>query len=377
MTNKLADLETPCLLIDKQRLVKNIDRMTAATEKRGISQRPHLKSAKSVDVAKMVVGRNGTGATVSTLVEAESFSEAGITDLLYSNAIVPQKLDRAARLLAEGVDLKVVVDNVEMAERIAAYSKTSGVAFPVLIELDMDGHRSGIRPEDTERLLAVAEILASEDLLCGVMAHAGKSYALTDKTAIENLAREEEAAALQAASSLKNAGYRCDIVSVGSTPTALADIDCLGATEMRAGTCIFFDLVQRGVGVCDFEDIVMSVLTTVTGINRETNRIITDSGWMSLSRDRGTSKQKEDFFYGQVCLEDGTVLPDFLVLDTQQDHGILGFRSGVEKTVPEFEIGTLLRILPNHVCATAAQHSRYFVTNEDNEVEATWSRIIG
>ncbi|MFD1158708.1 alanine racemase [Roseovarius aestuarii] len=375
MTTKLTDLETPSLLIDKGRLIANIGRMTAATEKRGISQRPHLKSAKSVDVAKLIVGKNGSGATVSTLFEAEEFAKVGITDLLYSNAIVPQKFKRAAALVTDGVDLKVVVDNVDMADRLQKFCKETGVSFSVLIELDMDGHRSGVRPEDTDRLLAVAAILSEGGLLSGVMAHAGKSYALTDAAAIEDLAREEEAAALQAAAHLRNAGYRCDIVSVGSTPTALADIECLGATEMRAGTCMFFDLVQRGVGVCTFDDIAMSVLTTVNGVNRETNRIITDSGWMSLSRDRGTSKQKEDFFYGQVCLEDGTVLPDLVVLDTQQDHGIIGYRAGIEKTVPEIELGTLLRILPNHVCATAAQHTKYFVVDENNEVEAIWPRI--
>jgi D-serine deaminase-like pyridoxal phosphate-dependent protein len=376
MATKLSEIETPCALIDRARLIANIERMTAVANSRGITQRPHLKSAKSVDVAKLVVGQSGGRATVSTLVEAEVFGRAGSTDLLYSNAIVPQKFARAAGLLSEGIDLKVVVDSIDMAKRLASYSKEFGVQFSVLIELDMDGHRSGVRPADTERLLAVAAILSDQGLLCGVMAHAGKSYGLSDQASIDALAREEEDTAVKAAEKLRDAGYRCDIVSIGSTPTALADIRSEGATEIRAGTSMFFDLVQRGVGVCTFENIAMSVMTTVSGVNKETNRIITDSGWMSLSRDRGTSKQTEDFYYGQVCLEDGTVLPDLVVLDTQQEHGIIGYRPGNEKLVPAFEIGTLLRILPNHVCATAAQHTKYHVVNDDNEVDAIWPRII-
>lgn len=373
---KLCELETPCLLIDRARLLANIRRMSAAAKRRGAAQRPHFKTSKSLDVAKLVIGNERIGATVSSLIEAEIFGRAGITDLLYSNAIVPQKLKRVAGLLSEGIDLKIVVDNTDMAEQISKFSVESGVSFSVLIELDIDGHRSGVPPEDSERLLEVAAALSEHGLLCGVMAHAGKSYSLTNPVSIETLAREEEAAAMQAAAKLIDAGFCCDIVSVGSTPTALAEIKSEGVTEVRAGTCMFFDLVQRGVGVCTFDDIAMSVLTTVNGINSETNRIITDSGWMSLSRDRGTSKQREDFFYGQVCQEDGTVIPDLVVLDTQQDHGIIGYLPGVEKTVPKLEIGALLRILPNHVCATAAQYTKYHVIDDKNKVDAIWPRII-
>lgn len=236
----INSLETPCLIVDHDRLVNNLKRMEDVAASRGVALRPHLKTTRSLSIARLAVSNSAPMATVSTLKDAEAFGQEGITDILYSNAIVPQKLPYAAKIRSNGINLKVVLDSVEMATKLCKFVETSGAKISALIELDMDAHRSGVRPEDAEQLIAIGAVLSKQGLLGGVMAHAGKSYALNTPASIERIAREEELAACLAAKTLRNAGYECEIVSVGSTPTALTDIPNEGITEIRAGTYMFF-----------------------------------------------------------------------------------------------------------------------------------------
>jgi D-serine deaminase-like pyridoxal phosphate-dependent protein len=137
-------------------------------------------------------------------------------------------------------------------------------------------------------------------------------------------------------------------------------------------------LVQAGVGVCTPDDIALSVLTTVIGHQKERGLMIVDAGWMALSRDRGTAAQPIDQKYGLVCDIEGNVLEGLLVLDANQEHGIVGMREGSAARLPELPVGTRLRILPNHACATAAQHSAYHVVQGgDPSIRALWPRFGG
>ncbi|KLN62019.1 alanine racemase [Kiloniella spongiae] len=377
MSNKIHDLDTPCLLLDRDRLETNLERMKKVATSRSTLLRPHLKTSKSLEVASLALKASGGGATVSTLKEAEVLGRSGAVDLLYAVAISPQKLKRVAGLRAEGIDLKVVVDNVEMAEHLSAFYEQTGQTIPTLIELDLDGHRSGVRPEDSIQLLAIGRELDRYQQLRGVMAHAGESYALSDPADLQHSADNEAKSACAAAQTLCNSGLPCPIVSIGSTPTALMGTSYEGVTELRAGVFMFFDLVQSGVGVCRKDDIALSVLSTVISTNPDASRLVIDAGWMALSRDRGTASQAEDYGYGQVCLPDGIILTDVLVLDAQQEHGIIGVRRGSSACLPKLSIGDQLRILPNHACATAAQHGAYHVINKQAEVEAIWPRFSG
>ena len=154
----LDSLPTPCLLLDQARLARNAERMRARTAGLGVTFRPHLKTAKSVDAAMYILGTPPGPATVSTLKEAEVFGAAGITDLLYAVCISPQKLDRVDRLRQSGVDLKIILDFTEAAKAVAAHGRKTGAPLPVLIEIDVDDHRSGVHWNDRDTLLAIAEI---------------------------------------------------------------------------------------------------------------------------------------------------------------------------------------------------------------------------
>jgi D-serine deaminase-like pyridoxal phosphate-dependent protein len=191
------------------------------------------------------------------------------------------------------------------------------------------------------------------------------------------MAERERAAVVRCAEDLRAAGLPCPIVSVGSTPTATYSERLDGVTEVRAGVYMFFDLFMAGLGVCSIDDIALSVLTSVIGHQAERNWIITDAGWMAMSRDRGTAKQRVDQGYGLVCDLGGRPIDDLIVAETNQEHGIVASRSGAAIDLERFPVGTLLRILPNHACATAAQHPQYHVIAGEPVVEATWPRFSG
>lgn len=375
---RFANLITPSLLLDEAKMMRNIDRLENHAQVLSVSLRPHLKTAKSVDVARRLLPGGDGPATVSTLAEAEMFSAAGVRDILYAVGIAPQKLPRVVALRSSGCDLSVILDNVVQAEEVAKASREAGGPVPVLIEIDSDGHRGGLRPDDP-LLINIGRILHEGGAeLRGVMTHAGESYNVVGNEAHAKFAEIERAAAVDAAKALRAANLPCPVVSVGSTPTAHAARNLTGVTELRAGVYVFFDLVMAGIGVCEQDDIALSVLTSVIGHQHDRGWVLVDAGWMAMSRDKGTVDQDVDQGYGVVCDEAGNILSDLILSSANQEHGIITRRSGATTSIPDLPVGTRLRILPNHACATAAQHSHFNVIPAEPDCALIeWPRFGG
>ena len=374
----ITELDTPCLVLDEDRMRTNIARLRARLTRLGVPLRPHLKTAKSVDIARLVMSGPGGPAAVSTLREAEVFAAAGVTDMLYAVGIAPQKLDRAVTLRRSGVDLCVVLDSVAQVRAVAEAARAAKDRIPALIEIDCDGHRAGIRPGDP-KLIEIGRMLHDGGAeLRGIMAHAGESYACRSVAALEDAAEQERAAAVGCAEMLRSAGLPCPVVSIGSTPTAHFARQLDGVTEVRAGVFVLFDLVMAGIGVCATSDIALSVLASVIGHRADRGWTLVDAGWMALSRDRGTARQPLDQGYGLVCDLDGRPFPDLIVTEANQEHGIIAVRPGRVTRAPQLPVGTKVRILPNHACATGAQHDCYHVvTGGSQRVSAEWQRFRG
>lgn len=379
-TCSLSDLPTPCLLLDLQRMRRNIDRLAQHLASLKGILRPHVKTNKCIEVTgEILAGGHVRGITVSTLQEAEYFFAHGCSDILYAVGIVPAKLAAVADLTRRGCDLKIVLDSVEIAAAVAADSARRQVIHRVMIELDSDGHRSGVRFDD-DRLLDIARIIAGSPYceLVGVMTHAGESYHCRDAQSLLALARQERDTSVAAAERIRAAGLACPVVSIGSTPTALAIDNLDGVTEVRAGVYVFFDLVMAGIGVCDVSEIALSVLVSVSGYQKERNLAITDGGWMALSRDRGTQGQAVDYGYGAVLDSEGWPVDDLVVSSASQEHGMISRRdSDAPLPYEQLPLGGLLRILPNHACATAAQFDEFVVVDDHNRVIGRWSRTRG
>lgn len=373
----LQTLNTPAALIDVGRMRHNIGRMQAHLDALGVRFRPHVKTTKCTHVVDAQIAAGAQGVTVSTLKEAEQFFAHGIRDIVYAVGMVPAKLGQALALRRQGCDLKLVTDSLPAAHAIAEFGRAHGERFEVWIEVDVDGHRSGI-PPDAGLLIDVGRALVDGGLvLGGVLAHAGSSYEYSTPEALAAIAEQERSRTVRAAERLRAAGLPCPVVSIGSTPTALAARHLDGVTEVRAGVYVMFDLVMHNIGVCDLSDIALSVLTTVIGHQEEKGWAIVDAGWMAMSRDRGTQRQARDFGYGQVCAEHGDVLGDYVMSAANQEHGIVS-RAGTPDSgiAQRFPIGTRLRILPNHACATGAQHPEYQAIGDDGSAQA-WPRFYG
>jgi D-serine deaminase-like pyridoxal phosphate-dependent protein len=373
----LAALDTPCLLLEPARLARNLDRMSARARALGVHLRPHLKTAKSHEVARRATEGEFGGITVSTLHEAEYFLAGGFTDLLYAVGIVAGKLPRAARLVQAGANLTLILDSIEAAGEVAAFAAAQAVAFRVLIEIDTGEGRSGVLP-DAPGLIGIGRALDRPPYcrLDGVMTHAGHSYGARDLATVARIAEGERAGAVRAAERLRAAGLPAPVVSVGSTPTALHAGHLDGVTELRAGVYMFGDLFQAQIGSCAVEDLAVSVLATVTGHRRDAGHLLIDAGGLALSKDRSTADAPQDCGFGLLVREDGTPFAQELkVVRVYQEHGLVRATAG-DLPFDALPVGARVRVLPNHVCMTAAMYDRYHLV-EGGRLVGEWTRTNG
>jgi D-serine deaminase-like pyridoxal phosphate-dependent protein len=371
----LAELETPCLLLDIDRLERNCQRMLARADALGVRLRPHLKTAKSVEVARRATGGGRDGITVSTLKEADHFAGHGYSDIVCAAAIVPAKLAHAARI-AQTCDLVLVTDAHEVVREAARFAAANDCSFSFLVEIDCGEHRSGLPATEPAVVELARAIHASPQLrFRGVLTHAGHSYGTDDPGEVAKIAAIERDAAVTAAARIRDAGVPCEIVSVGSTPTVLHAEHLRGVTEARAGIYMLWDLAQLSRNICREDEIAVSVLASVIGHNRQGRAIILDAGALALSKDIGANKYLPGAGYGYLCDPHSLVRLGTLAVDVvHQEHGTVAVDD--EAWFERLAVGSLVRILPNHACLTCAGYEVYQVMRGGAVVDR-WSRING
>lgn len=375
---RLSDVRTPALVLDRRVVERNTQAMAARAKTHGLRLRPHLKTAKCVEVAKLATAGQFGGITVSTLAEAEFFAAAGFRDITYAVGLSASKFDDVARLRREGVELKVLVDAIETARALADFARGHALRLEAFIEIDCGYGRAGVEPEADELVLLGKALNQPPFLmLAGVLTHAGQSYHAKGEAAIQAAAAEEREAVRRAATRLVAAGLPCPVLSIGATPTATLGNSFDGATELRPGNYVFYDLTMHSLGVCRLEDIAVSVLATVTGHHRKGGHVLIDAGFMALSKDLGAHDFLPDAGLGYVMDERCRGrLPGLSVTGVSQEHGKIAVRS--EADFERLPIGARVRILPNHVCATAATYAHYHVVEGASDVvEARWARCSG
>lgn len=373
-TPALDCLPTPCLVLDQEKLAANLARMAAVIAARGVRLRPHLKTAKCAQIAHLAAP-GGSPITVSTLREAEYFAHHGWRDIFYAIGLGPGKLPRAAALVRAGTQLVTMVDSLAAAAAVAEFAREAKLPFRTVIEIDCGEHRGGVAP-DSGDLLTIALLLGP--YFVGVATHGGQSYAALKLSAQAVVAKAEAAAVRQAAGLLHGAGFVCEMVSVGSSPTALATVDLAGITEFRAGVYMFWDLFQAGLGACAVSDIALTVLAEVIGRPADRpNEFLIDAGAFALSKDISTAAlaPKKNAGYGWICGVDGIHQPGLRVSRVWQEQGLVV--SDQPLPAEAFPIGSQVRVLPNHACPTAAAHDRYFVVDGQQQVIAEWPRVNG
>jgi D-serine deaminase-like pyridoxal phosphate-dependent protein len=372
MQMRLEELNTPCAALDLGRLTNNLHRMRDIAHQHGLRLRPHLKTAKSEEVARLATADEFGGITVSTVREVQYFASRGFGDITYAVCAVPAKVSALADLCREhpALHVSLLVDNPAV---IAAVDEAAGDGvFDVLIEIDSGEHRSGLEPGDGD-LLRVAQAVAraSHLRLAGVLTHGGHSYEASSRAELVAIAEQERLAVVDAAQHLCQGGFTVGTVSLGSTPTCLNAESFAGVTEIRPGVYMFHDLVQAGLGCCTTDDIALSVVATVISHQRSRSRLIIDAGALALSKDLGVRGYVQGIGYGLVAdLDSGQPVGDLHVSRVDQEHGYIDGDIDFES----LPVGAKVRVLPNHACLTAAPYSQFFV-HEGAEIRHRWDRI--
>ncbi len=377
----LDDLPTPALILDLDRVERNCERMIGRATGLGVQLRPHMKTAKSVGVARLATREQSAGITVSTVAELEYFAEAGFRDITYAVGVAGHKIPALAALQrCHGVRISLLVDNLPAITDVAQRAESLGESFAILLEIDCGGGRGGVLADGPDLLTLGHAARATSSLsLAGVLTHAGQSYDAASVQSIRAIAEVERAAVTLAASRLRAEGIDVPVVSVGSTPTAIHAASLAGVTEMRPGVYTLFDLAQVALGSCTVDDIAVSVLATVIGHNPRSQRILIDAGALALSKDLSGNTQTKRVGYGLVCPKSGGRPVDHLyVAGAHQEHGLIAGSRSFEELARDYPIGTRLRVIPNHACLTAAPYDRYYlVRGSDTRVAGVWPKLTG
>ncbi len=355
-------MDTPSVLVDETRLIRNLREIATQAAHYGKRLRPHIKTHKTIEIAARQRELGAAGLTVAKLGEAEVYADAGFDDLLICYPLVGQlKLARLAAL-AQRVAVSTVVDDAGAAAETSAAMLRAGLRLDVLLKLDVGMHRVGVTDNDVERLAVTVAGLAGLRLR-GVCIHEGSVYGEPDPARRRSVARDQVQRLVRTAQRLRERGLPIDVVSCGATPSFRDVVDIEGVTEVRPGNYVFYDAMQVALGVVEPERCALSVLATVVS-HAAPSRGIIDAGAKALSLDRGA--------HGLSLLEGyGTILgrPDVRLEGLSEEHGWLRLAGDSPVT-----IGDRLRILPNHACAVVNNFDRLTVIR-DNTPVGEWNVV--
>lgn len=355
---KLHEIPTPAFVIDRARLVRNLDRMRSKAARSSVVFRPHVKTHKSPEIAKLGFGGNTGPITVSTLAEAERFADAGFDDITYAFPIAIDKLERAASL-ARRIRLHLLFDHRDALDAATAFARANDVRLSMWLKVDCGYHRAGVDPDDPESLrLAFDAAAAAEIEFRGFLTHAGHSYHARSTEEIRSIAQQETSVLNLFREKFEQGGGPRLPISVGSTPTCSLVERFDGCDGVRPGNYVFYDWFQSRVGSCSVDDIAALVLTEVVGVYPQQKKILVNAGALALSKDLGAT-HLGDSGYGAVLTLDREVLP-MEIHSISQEHGQI--RGMVAE---RFRVGQRLFIAPNHSCLTAAMYDRYYLLDGD------------
>ena len=351
------ELSTPALTIDLDILERNLDRMSAYCRAHGLGLRPHTKTHKTPEVARMQMDRGAVGLTVAKVGEAEVMAAAGLDEVLIAYPIWgAEKLRRIAALARERTIL-LSLDSQATAEGLSHAASSAGATVGVLVEFDAGMRRCGV-PPGPECLELARKIEKLPGLkFKGLMTFPGNIWG-------PEVDREKEVTQVaarfkQALGPFRKAGMEVEIVSGGSTPSARMSHEIPGLTEIRPGTYAYNDLNTYFQGACGLEDCAARVVTTVVS-TAVPGRAMIDAGSKTLSSDPLGSGPATG--HGLVV-----EAPDAALIKLNEEHGHID----VTRSSHTFRVGEILTVVPNHVCACVNMHDEVFLVR-NGQVQGSW-----
>jgi D-serine deaminase-like pyridoxal phosphate-dependent protein len=323
------DLQTPCLVVDRDVLDGNLVAMASRARDDGVALRPHAKTHKCVEIARRQLALGAVGLTVATVGEGEVFADAGCTDVFIAYPLwAAGARGRRLRALAGRVALRVGIDSSEGVEVLSR--ALAGTEAEVVVEVDSGHHRTGVAPALAGQVAVAAR--RSGLRVAGVFTFPGHGY---DPDQRERAAADEARALRQADDALRDAGAGEGLRSGGSTPTA-ALLDPGALNEMRPGVYAFNDAQQVELGAASWQTVALTAAATV--VSRNGRNLVLDAGSKVLGADRLT------WATGYGRLLDHT---DARVIALSEHHATATFPGDW----PLPERGSMVRVVPNHVCA--------------------------
>ncbi|OBZ88680.1 D-serine dehydratase [Choanephora cucurbitarum] len=399
---KLTELRTPSLVISRTVLQRNSERLREITTKFGLRVRIHVKTHKTTEGAQIQLkGVTSDAIVVSTLPEAHSMVDSDLVkegllkEVLVGFPITADKLEDVFELSKRIHKLQIFVDNLNTLEDIEAYLKTKPDGkkhqhhIHVFLKADCGYGRAGALI-DNATTIELAKRLQDSPYLTfeGIYTHAGHSYSSeSPQDALEYL-KNECNFARQFRDFLQKNGVRICCISIGATPTVkaitvfmdqqeqmrdiLKDID-----EVHAGAFGFLDRQQVATGLGSLKDVSISVAVRIASVYPDQRKILVDGGALAFSKD---TAPQGGFGYvvdmnDRDCLGNPKVIAS--VTKVAQEHGLL---QDVDEAVfkrLDFQIGSVLRVIPNHCCLTAACHPFYLIVEDDDTVVDVWVPVRG
>lgn len=365
----MEPIKTPSLIVDLNRMKRNAERIANRAKELNINFRPHVKTHRCLEIAKIQTEKTFGGIMVSTLSEARFFSANGFSDITYGVPIERGKFDEAIEIARTTEKFSVITDDSETVLKLNEKAKSENVNLNIFVKIDVGYHRCGVEPNTKEAFEIPEKIAESSNLsFAGILTHAGHSYHANDAEKLLTVAHEERDKMRGLADELRARGLEVPCVSVGSTPTFSAIDSLEGVTEFRAGNYIFFDAFQATLGSCKFDDCALTVLAAVVHRDTARKKIVVDAGAVALSKDRGAVEFDSGCGYGRVWDLDGEDL-NLRVESLSQEHGEISVAD--DKTFDNLKVGSRVRILANHSCLTALQHSHYHIL-DDGKIVDRW-----
>ena len=335
-----GDLSTPAVVVDLDVLERNVARMAARAREAGVKLRPHAKTHKVPEIARMQLGAGASGVSVAKTAEAEVFAAAGFDDLFVAYPVVGGDKARRLLALADRARLAVGADSIEGASTLAAPFHAAGRVLDVMLKVDVGYGRVGVLPADAPGM--ARRIAAIPGLrLRGVFTHAGHAYGAADREGVDEVAAGEGGTLAAVAAALARDGLGGLEVSVGSTPTARRAMTVPGVTECRPGNYVYHDASQVSLGTCALEDCALTVVATVVSVPAP-GRAVLDAGSKTLSSD---PLRPQAGGHGWVL---GT---GSRIARLSEEHGVIDVADG-----DAFRVGQRVRVLPNHACVVSNLH---------------------
>jgi D-serine deaminase-like pyridoxal phosphate-dependent protein len=365
----LETIKTPSLIVDFQRMKRNAETVSARVRSLNVALRPHVKTHRCAEIARLQTENDFGGIMVSTLAEAHFFAANGFSDITYGVPVERGKFAEAIELAKTIERFAVLTTDADSVEELNNAAKRENAKLDVFLKVDIGYHRCGVEPHTAAAFEIPRRISDSSNLsFAGILTHAGHSYHADTPEKLLSVAHEERDKMRGLAEELRAKGLEVPTVSIGSTPTMSAIDNLEGITELRCGNYIFYDAFQATLGSCRFEDCALTVLAAVVHRDSTRRKIVVDAGAVALSKDRGAVEFDAHCGYGRVYDLEGNDL-NLRVGSLSQEHGEILVDD--EKTFNNLKVGSRVRILANHSCLTALQHAYYHVL-DDGKIVDRW-----